>query len=97
MAVHNDTDTDQVYTDYLRVIFHSDSEQAAVWQMVWHEGKQYLQIKANRAASASETVGWYVAMPIKKGVDISRYVGVTPYIDKALPMQALPLHYIYKK
>ena len=97
MAVHNDTDSDQVFTDYLRVIFHSDPEQAAVWQLVEHEGEQFLQIKENRSVSAPGTVGWYVVVPRKKGFrHISSYVGVTPHIDKALPLYVVPLHDAYK-
>ena len=97
LAVHNDTATDQVYTDYLRVIYHSDPEQAAVWQLVQHEGKQFLQIKENRSVSAPGTVGWYVALPRREGVrPLSDYVGVVPNIDAALSIFVAPLHDVYK-
>ena len=96
LAVHNDTDTDQVHRDYIRVNFHSDPKQAAVWQLVRHENRKYLQIKANRAASASETVGWYMTVPqVYYGRNVSSYVGVTPHVDEALPLKVLPFHDIY--
>lgn len=60
-----------------------------------HEGNQYLQIKVKRAASALETIGWYVAVPMEQDFRHMN-VFVTPHVDEALPLSALPLHYIYK-
>ena len=95
MAVHNDNDADQLYPGYLRVNFHADPEQAAVWKVVIHNRRDYLQIKTNRAASAANTVGWYVALPPDSiRTETAGYIGVTPDVDKAMPVAIMPYHLI---
>ena len=97
MAVHNEVDADQAYPDYLRVNMHADPTQAVIWKLALHRFTLYLQIKGNRAASAPETVGWYLAMPPDSTRDqYSRYLGVTPDFDKAMPVAFLKFHHIQK-
>ena len=97
MAVHNEVDADRAYPDYLRVIMHADPEQAVIWKLVLYRFTLYLQIKGNRAASAPETVGWYLAVPPDSTPEqCSSYLGVTPDFDKTMPVSFLPFHHIQK-
>ena len=96
IAVHNAISTDQLYPDYLRVIAHADPKKAAIWKYVKHQDKHYLQIKANRAATATETVGWYLALPPNSARDLeSNYVAVHPDFEKAMAVTVLGVHEIF--
>ena len=93
IAVHNAISTNQVYPDYLRVITHADPKEAAIWMYVKHQDKHHLQIKANRAATASDTAGWYLALPPTSKRDLeSNYLAVHPDIEKSMAVSVLGLH-----
>jgi len=90
LSVHRYFPTDVKYPGYVRVIVHSGTKFASIWQFVEIDGKRYLQIKENRFTPA--TNGWYLAVPPDSKRDKhSEYIAVTPDIEKAMPVSTKPL------
>ena len=89
LAVHDWYKSDRIFTGYLRVMAHADAQKSAIWNFVEHDGKRYLQIKTNRAGSATHTAGWYLAEPPSSERDsVSNWMAVTPNLDEAMAVEA---------
>ena len=88
LGVHSAHAADSIYPGYLRVIAHSLPQLATIWQFVEHDGKRYLQVKANRDPTGGHTVGWYVAVPAASYRDsASNWIAATPDLDLAMPVE----------
>ena len=91
LTAHNAYPNDSQYDDMLRLIVHSDPNKAVIWQFVPVCGKTYLMVKENRAATATGTGGWFVAVPPDSDRDKhSNYLAITSDVAKAMPVAVVP-------
>ena len=91
LTAHNAYPADSQYDDMLRLIVHAHPSRAVIWQFVPVCGKTYLMVKENRAATATGTGGWFVAVPPDSERDKhSNYLAITPEISKAMPVTVVP-------
>lgn len=87
LSVHDFYDNDRKFPGYLRAMVHNSASLAALWEFVRISGKTVLRIKANRASAA---VGWYLT-EVSDGFQPDVYLAVTPDLDLAMPITAVPL------
>lgn len=67
---------------------HARDDLAIIWKFEKVDGKTYLTVKENRDSTATDTVGWYVAVPSDSTRDTeSNYLAITDDIAKAMPVR----------
>ena len=73
----------------IRLMVHARDDLAIIWRFVEVNGKRYLTVKENRDRTATDTAGWYVAVPPGGARDCeSNNLANTDEIAKAIPVRA---------
>ena len=89
LSAHNYYKKDRKFEGMIRLMVHARDDLASIWRFVKVDGKTYLTVKENRDSTATDTAGWYVAVPPDGSRDSeSNYLATTDDFAKAMPVRA---------